>query len=74
MQRKKSKSALSARPVPVVGETLLQAEPVQEGLPNPASVIGEQTLVSPKGRKYTILKTTEVDAYEKRKGKRRTRK
>lgn len=72
MQRKKSKSG--SPPVTVVDETLPQAEPVREGLPNPASVIGEQTLVSPKGRKYTILKTMETDAYDKPKRKSKLRK
>jgi hypothetical protein len=33
-----------------------------EGLPRPESVIERKTFISPKGRKYLILKTTERDA------------
>ena len=51
---------------PVVVDVLPQDAPAPEGLPNPASVVGEQTFVSPTGRKYTILKTNEVDASDKR--------
>ena len=36
-----------------------------EGLPNPDSIVDVKAFVSPKGRKYTILKTTEVDATDK---------
>lgn len=39
--------------------------PRQEGLPHPDSVVGTEEFVSPKGRKYTILKTNEVDATDK---------
>jgi hypothetical protein len=61
-------------PPPVIIE--MPAPAAQEGLPNPASVVGEKTLISPTGRKYTILKTTEVDASDrgKTKGKKRKRK
>ena len=59
---------------PVVVDTSSQDAPAPEGLPNPASVVGEQTFVSPTGRKYTILKTTEVDASNKRAGKGKKRK
>jgi hypothetical protein len=58
-------------------KTPSQAESAREGLPNPASVIGEQALDSPKGRKYTILTTTEDDGsgcLQATQRKRRTRK
>jgi hypothetical protein len=38
----------------------------EEGLPHPDSVLEAKEFVSPKGRKYTILKTTEKDATDKR--------
>jgi hypothetical protein len=34
------------------------------GLPDEASVVAEETLISPKGRRYRILKTRETDAYD----------
>ena len=59
---------------PVAVDVPPQDAPVPEGLPNPASVVGKQTFVSPTGRKYTILKTTEVDASDKPAGKGKKRK
>lgn len=37
------------------------ALPRRPGLPDPATVVGERVLVSPKGRRYRILETTERD-------------
>lgn len=34
------------------------------GMPNPASVVDEKTFVSPAGRSYRILRTTEHDPYD----------
>lgn len=34
------------------------------GLPDPATVVAEETIISPKGRRYRILKTRQMDAYE----------
>ncbi len=34
------------------------------GLPDPATVVAEATLVSPKGRRYRIFKTRQTDGYE----------
>jgi hypothetical protein len=34
------------------------------GLPDPASVLCEKTFMSPAGRAYRILRTTEVDPYD----------
>lgn len=42
------------------------APPAAEGLPHPDSVVGSVEMVSPKGNKYTILKTTETDAKDPR--------
>lgn len=36
--------------------------PKKEGLPSPASVVQVVEFVSPKGRKYQIIETTETDA------------
>jgi hypothetical protein len=35
------------------------------GLPDPRSVVSETTFVSPKGKRYRILKTTERDPYDR---------
>ena len=35
------------------------------GLPDPDSVISEEVLTSPKGRRYRVLRTTETDAYDR---------
>ena len=40
-------------------------EKQKEGEPNPESVVSTQEFVSPKGRKYTILRTTETDETDK---------
>jgi hypothetical protein len=67
MQRKKRK-----RKLPSTTKTeaeLPPTDPLQEGLPAPESVIGKKAFVSPKGRKYVILKTTEVDPSDKPKRK-----
>lgn len=34
------------------------------GLPDPATVVSEQTLISPKGRRYRILRTRQTDPYD----------
>jgi hypothetical protein len=34
------------------------------GLPDPESVVSERVLISPKGRRYRILRTTEKDSYD----------
>jgi hypothetical protein len=66
MQKQKRKS----KPATTSADDL-QTDPSQEGLPNPESVIDEKVFVSPKGSKYVILKTTEIDPTDKpkRKGK-----
>lgn len=38
--------------------------PRRPGLPAPENVVAERRFVSPKGRRYRILRTTEKDAYE----------
>jgi|1186.fasta_scaffold355065_2 hypothetical protein len=34
------------------------------GLPDPGSIVGKRTFVSPKGTRYEVLRTNEKDAYE----------
>ena len=34
------------------------------GLPEEATVVSEETITSPKGRKYRILRTTQTDPYD----------
>jgi len=41
------------------------------GLPAKDSVLSEKTFTSPKGNAYRILKTTEKDAYEERRKRKR---
>ena len=41
-----------------------QVDEPRAGLPDPASVLCEKTLISPTGRAYRILRTSERDAYD----------
>jgi hypothetical protein len=34
------------------------------GLPDPKSVVSERVFISPKGRRYRILRTTDKDPYD----------
>jgi hypothetical protein len=34
------------------------------GLPDPASIVSEKVLISPKGNRYRVLTTTQSDAYD----------
>ena len=45
-------------------DTLTKDQMDRTGEPDPASVVAERTLVSPKGHVYRILQTDEVDPYE----------
>jgi hypothetical protein len=38
---------------------------IRTGMPAKDSVVGEDTFESPKGTKYRIIKTTEIDTYDK---------
>ncbi len=38
--------------------------PPNPGLPDPKTVISERTLISPKGTRFRILRTTEKDPYD----------
>lgn len=37
----------------------------RHGLPDPANVVGESEVRSPKGNRYRIIRTHESDAYDK---------
>jgi hypothetical protein len=39
-------------------------KPANPGLPDPKTVLYERSLVSPKGRRYRIITTTEKDPYD----------
>ena len=39
----------------------------RKGLPAKKSVVAKKPFVSPKGNRYTIIETTEVDEYEEKK-------
>ena len=43
------------------------AQPARRGLPAKKSVVGTKPFVSPRGNRYTIIETTEVDEYEEKK-------
>jgi hypothetical protein len=36
----------------------------RSGLPDPTTVISEETFTSPKGRRYRVLKTRQTDPYD----------
>lgn len=40
------------------------APPRNPGLPDPKTVVSERTFVSPKGRRFRIIRTTEKDPYD----------
>ena len=40
------------------------ADRARPGLPDPATVVAEETMTSPKGRRYRVLRTRQTDAYE----------
>lgn len=40
----------------------------RQDLPDPAVIIGEEEFTSPKGNKYQIILTNEMDAYERENG------
>jgi hypothetical protein len=42
-------------------------------IPNKASIVATETLVSPKGRRYTILETDQADPYDDPAGKEKKR-
>lgn len=46
--------------------TTKRKKPVRPGLPAKESVVEEKVFVSPKGTKYRLLRTNEVDGYEKK--------
>jgi len=46
-------------------EELGEAAPTERPrLPEEATVVSEETITSPKGRKYRILRTTQMDPYD----------
>ena len=51
--------------------TAKRKKPPRPGLPSPESVVEEKVFVSPKGAKYRILRTNEVDEYEERPAKKK---
>jgi hypothetical protein len=38
--------------------------PRNPGLPDPKTVVSERTLISPKGTRFRIIRTTEKDPYD----------
>ncbi len=53
----------SRAPIPPDSDDAAQRR--RPGLPDPANVVGERELRSPKGTRYRIIKTRERDAYDK---------
>ena len=52
------------RPRKESGETPRRGKVPNPGLPDPESVVSERVFISPKGRRYRILRTTEKDPYD----------
>jgi hypothetical protein len=38
---------------------------VRKEVPDPATVIAKKTFISPEGKRYTILETTQMDPYDR---------
>jgi hypothetical protein len=55
--RQSGKDDEADAPEPADGQT-------RPGLPDPSTVVAEETMTSPKGRRYRILRTRQIDAYE----------
>lgn len=47
-----------------VGKAPDTARPRNPGLPDPKTVVSERLFVSPKGRRFRIITTTEKDPYD----------
>jgi hypothetical protein len=45
-------------------EAAVSVRPRNPGLPDPKTVVSERTFISPKGRRFRILRTTEKDPYD----------
>jgi hypothetical protein len=41
-----------------------EREKRRAGLPDPSSVVQVTTFISPKGRRYSVIRTTEKDPYD----------
>jgi hypothetical protein len=46
------------------GSARAAGRPRNPGLPDPKTVVSERTLVSPKGTRFRVLRTTEKDPYD----------
>jgi hypothetical protein len=51
-------------PPEISEQTPRPGEAPNPGLPDPKSVVSERIFISPKGRRYRILRTTEKDSYD----------
>ena len=51
-------------PGETAGETPPPGEARNPGLPDPKSVVSERVVISPKGRRFRILRTTDKDPYD----------
>jgi hypothetical protein len=47
------------------GKPADSTRPRNPGRPDPKTVVSERTLVSPKGRRYRVITTTEKDPYDR---------
>ena len=47
-----------------LGEATPPGATPNPGLPDPKSVVSERIIISPKGRRYRILRTTDKDPYD----------
>jgi hypothetical protein len=51
-------------PRKISGEPRPRGRAPNPGLPDPKTVVSERTFVSPKGRRYRIITTTDKDPYD----------
>lgn len=61
----KSKALGSKAPKSKTSKSKTLKSKGRAGMPNPGSVVSETTLLSPSGRTYRVLRTTERDPYDR---------
>jgi hypothetical protein len=61
MPRKRDRDRAPPKRKPAPAQPPAKSRP---GLPNPDSVVSEDTLTSPKGNRYRIITTTQADPYD----------
>lgn len=63
-KRKAPRRKAPRRKTPRAPETVTPGR-VRKEVPDPATVIATKTFTSPKGKRYTIVETTQMDPYDR---------